>query len=300
MDKYTFRQFINDVLSSSSKPLTFMEIWQSGVEKGLHKRLNSIGKTPWQNIAALLYMDIKNKDSIFYIYSKQPTTFYIKNQNIVESIKSYKEIPVNKQLKYNKKERDLHPLLVEFLYHHLNLYCKTIYHEKSIKGKNGQDKWIHPEIVGVYFPFIQNYEKETLSFLKHNYKFSFKLYAFELKVKIHWNNLKESYFQAVSNSSFANEGYLVIFDDFDDEILEELRRLNSCFGIGVIKLEENVFNSKILIPSHKRELDVKTIDMLVSKNKNFRDFIKAINSDLEIGEEDRIVKKNYDQISSLN
>lgn len=45
-------------------------------------------------------------------------------------------------------------------------------------------------------------------------------------------------FQAVSNSSWANEGYLVVLQEIDSEVLSELRRLNQSFGIGVIKLEK--------------------------------------------------------------
>ena len=208
MQKYTFRQFIIDVLESSSQPLTFMEIWESGVKMGLDKKLGSIGKTPWQNIGALLYTDIKNEDSLFYITSKQPTTFYLKNKVILtQSIQFQKEHPAKlnvaicisnsksiqfqkehpaKHTKENIKERSLHPLLVKFLYENpnFNLYCKTIFHEKSTKSISGRDKWNYPDIVGVHFPFENDYEQETLSLLKNTNQFNFKFYAFELKVRL--------------------------------------------------------------------------------------------------------------------
>ncbi|PZT47512.1 HrgA protein [Helicobacter valdiviensis] len=300
MQKYTFRQFIIDVLASSQKPLTFMEIWESGVKMGLDKKLGSIGKTPWQNIGALLYTDIKNENSLFCIISKQPTTFYLKEkknslQNPKES--STKESPKEKA-KDSIKERSLHPLLVKFLYENpnFNLYCKTIFHEKSQKSVSGRDKWNYPDMVGVHFPFEEDYAEETLNLLKNAHQFNFKLYAFELKVCLSWSNLKEYYFQAVSNSSFANEGYLVVFEEFDDEILEELIRLNASFGIGVIKLESSTAESRIILPSHKRELDITTLNMLVEKNPNFREFIQTINEDLEIGKRHRISKNRYDTI----
>ena len=115
-------------------------------------------------------------------------------------------------------------------------------------------------------------------------------------MRLTWSNLKESYFQAVSNSSFANEGYLVVFGEFDDEILEELIRLNASFGIGVIKLESSTIDSRIILPSHKRELDIVTLNMLVEKNPNFKEFIQTINEDLEIGKRHRISKNRYDII----
>lgn len=100
----------------------------------------------------------------------------------------------------------------------------------------------------------------------------------------------------MSNSSFANEGYLVVFEEFDDEILEELIRLNASFGIGVIRLESNTIDSNIILPSHKRELDIATLNMLVEKNPNFKEFIQTINEDLEIGKRHRISKNRYDII----
>jgi hypothetical protein len=36
-----------------------------------------------------------------------------------------------------------------------------------------------------------------------------KFYSFELKKELTFSNLRESFFQAVSNSSWAHEGYLV-------------------------------------------------------------------------------------------
>lgn len=39
-----------------------------------------------------------------------------------------------------------------------------------------------------------------------------QFFSFELKLKIDKSNLTECYFQAVSNSSWANFGYLVVGD----------------------------------------------------------------------------------------
>ena len=45
-------------------------------------------------------------------------------------------------------------------------------------------------------------------------------------------NYRESFFQAVSNSSWANEGYLVAAEIIqDDELLSELECLSIAFGI---------------------------------------------------------------------
>lgn len=182
----------------------------------------------------------------------------------------------------------MHPLLVKFLYENpdFNLQCKTIYHEKCKKDKKGKGEWNYPDIVGVYFPQNdrhKNYKIETLEFLHHTGQNSYKLFSFELKKELSFSNLKASYFQAVSNSSWANEGYLVVFD-IDDEVLNELRRLNQSFGIGVIKLESEISNSKILLPAKEREIDMQTLNMLIDNSpEDFEPFIKDINKQIKAG-----------------
>jgi hypothetical protein len=59
-----------------------------------------------------------------------------------------------------------------------------------------------------------------------------QFYSFELKLKIDKSNITECYFQAVSNSSWANFGYLVVSDlDTDSFFLSNLARLNNGYGI---------------------------------------------------------------------
>lgn len=158
----------------------------------------------------------------------------------------------------------MHPLLVKFLYSHSHFKCysKTIYHENSNKKQKGYNKWLHPDLVGVYFPF-NDYLSETQK-LQEAFKISsFKLFSFELKIKLSFTNLREYYFQAVSNSSWANEGYLVVLEIDDDPLLrDELRRLNNSFGIGIVELnpseiEQNpseIEQSEIIFPSHEKNL----------------------------------------------
>ena len=185
---------------------------------------------------------------------------------------------------------------MKFLYEsEFDLYAKTIYHEKSSKSEKGKDRWNYPDIVGIHFPF-EDFEEQTLSLLANLSKPSYKLYSFELKKAISWADLKEYYFQAVSNSSWANEGYLVVFEDINEEILNELVRLNASFGIGVIQLESNINSSKVLLRAKERELDIQTLDMLINKNKNFKDFIADINKDIKVNDKFRIAKDRYDKV----
>lgn len=293
--KLTYKELIIEVLKQTKKPLNVSEIWQKALEKGLDKKLSSIGQTPTQTIWNRLLTDKIN----FLKTSIKPTTFWLKErENELLKLDNKNEITNEKQEKNKFHERDLHPLLVKFLYENLdfNLNCKTIYHEQSKKGKGREDKWNYPDIIGVYFPY-DDYEKETITLLENIKQNSYKLFSFELKIALNFSNLKECYFQAVSNSSWANEGYLVVLQEIDSEVLSELRRLNQSFGIGVIKLEKDISNSQILISAKEKELDIQTLNMLINKNPNFKEFIDDINKQIKVGKEAKI-QANFDEIKS--
>lgn len=84
----------------------------------------------------------------------------------------------------------------------------------------------------------------------------------------------------------------------DAEFMNELRRLNNAFGIGIIRLNcEDVSQREIVLPAKERiDLDWTTIDRLISENKDFKDFFKDVTDDLKIGE----VKSKYDEIKGDN
>ena len=136
-----------------------------------------------------------------------------------------------------------------------------------------------------------------MKFLHHTGQKRHKLFSFELKKELSFSNLKESYFQAVSNSTWANEGYLVVFEEIKDKVLGELRRLNQSFGIGVIKLESEISNSKILLPAKEREIDIPTLNMLIEQSpKDFKPFMKKINKQIEKGLDTAIEIEGFDEV----
>ncbi len=85
--------------------------------------------------------------------------------------------------------------------------------------------------------------------------------------------------------------------DIDDEVLNELRRLNQSFGIGVIKLESEVSNSKILLPAKEREIDMQTLNKLIEQSpEDFKHFMEKINGQIEVGFHKRIEMKGLDTV----
>ncbi len=308
----TYIELGKKVLEQAERPLKPKEIWERACEMGLDKERSSIGETPWSTIGSDLSKDKKQ----FYVARKEGRAYFywLKSRegefppqetlNAKEEDNGQSEcLSAAKKQKTSFDESDLHPLLVKFLDKDSNfkLRCKTIDHRKCLKYKKGKCEWNYPDIVGVYFPYnkyspFDKYDGEILKFLHHTGQKKHKLFSFELKVNLKLTNLKESYFQAVSNSSWANEGYLVV-KNIDDEVLGELRRLNQSFGIGVIKLESEISNSKILLPAREREIDIPTLNMLVEQSPvDFKPFMIDINTQIEKGLDTPIEMNGFDKV----
>ncbi|GAA7747788.1 COG2958 family protein [Helicobacter pylori] len=302
-----YRELAKKVLEQAERPLSAEEIWEKACEMGLDKERPSIGKTPWSTIGSDLRSD---KKQFHVIDNKKPFLYWLKSRK--EELAHLQEYSNAREEKDDAEEEqetsfheeDLHSLLVKFLNEDPNfkLLCKTIRHKECKKGKGGECKWNYPDIVGVYFPYnkyfpYNGYKEETLKFLHHTGQKRHKIFSFELKIRINFSNLKESYFQAVSNSTWANEGYLVVFEEIEDKVLGELRRLNQSFGIGVIKLESEISNSKILLPAKEREIDIPTLNMLIEQSpEDFKPFMERINKQIEKGLDTPIEMKGFDEV----
>ncbi|PUD22562.1 HTH domain-containing protein [Helicobacter pylori] len=305
----TYIELGKKVLEQAGKPLSVKEIFEKACEMGLDKECNG-GKILSHSLGSQLgEHDIPNDKKQFYVANKKGGAFFYwlksrerefppqetSNAKEEEDDEQSECSGTAKKQKNSFNERDLHPLLVKFLSEDPNfkLLCKTIRHEECKKGEGGECKWNYPDIVGVYFPY-NKYKEETLKFLHHTGQEKHKLFSFELKKELSFSNLKESYFQAVSNSTWANEGYLVVFEEIKDKVLGELRRLNQSFGIGVIKLESEISNSKILLPAKEREIDIPTLNMLIERSsKDFKPFMANINKQIEAGFDKQIDMNDF-------
>lgn len=312
MARTTFWDIIEQTIKKVGTPLTPKEIWDKAKEIGTVGDFITSGKTPWATIGAYCYTDINRggENSMIVQTNERPAQFFLREllKTIdLEKVQKQKDNFIAKEAEKQEKteakkfnERDLHCILTTFAFGdpHFKAHLKTIYHEGSTKGTSGQNEWLHPDLVGIYFPF-KDYRKETLDIQSHLTVSSIKLFSFELKISLNFVNLRKCYFQAVSNSSWANEGYLVAINiDDDTTFRDELRRLNNAFGIGIIQLNtENVFESEILFPAQTRQtIDWDTVNRLANENADFSDFLKLINEDCKLGK----VKSLYDKVLTID
>lgn len=300
MPKYTFLDLAEDVLKQSDKPLRAEVIWKEAERLGYADKLGTKGKTPWITIASRLYTETKdNPSSKFVRVGEWPVLFGLNGKHnpagyAAASFEEMCDANLDGQgMKY--KEKDLHPLLAYYAYTYMGrVYVKTILHEKS--QKKSYAEWVHPDMVGVLFAF-PDLDPDVDGLADSIGATPLKLLSFELKMELGFSNLREAFFQAVSNSSWANKGYLVAAEiDGSVEFRDELARLSKSFGIGIIKLSlTSPDDSEILFEAReKEELDWVTINKLANINPDFRQFIKDVRIDVQ---SKKVHPSEYDEIT---
>jgi hypothetical protein len=183
-------------------------------------------------------------------------------------------------------EHDLYPILSAYLRDEFGIFSKRIDEKRSSnrRGPHG-NRWLYPDLVGmedlgaewnpVVRECVQQYsDKRT------------KLWSFEVKLLVNRSNVRECFFQSVSNSSWANFGYLVSAQIGGSDTLKELRILCAAQGIGLIQLDpENPAESQIVIPARERpEIDWDSANRLAMENRDFLEYVKLVKQFYQTGE----------------
>lgn len=305
----TYYDAAKKVLEQSDVPMKVDEIWEKACELGYDKIIaetlnGKMSKTPIASLGAKIYTDIKfNPDTtIFTKVGKGKFLLKSKinssNQNLINEINDLSEEEDTEESSENtitnKKilEEDLHIPLTKYLYS-MKIYSKTINANATDINLKGKMKWGTPDIVAVTFKDYIN--KSVLELFNHINLPTTEIYAYELKLKLTLGTLTEYYFQALSNSGWANEAWLVAMEinENDIDLMEEIKRLNQSFGVGIIRLDyNNPEDSEILFSAKKRnDLDIDTMHKLCN-NRQFQDFIDDVNKLLKHDNDDRGVFMN--------
>ncbi|GAA7404925.1 COG2958 family protein [Helicobacter pylori] len=264
-------------------PIKVTEIYHKAkalFEKGeITNMFDYEGNTPDQSVSASIYTALnKGEELPFCKVQEKPVLIALKG--------AAKELVLNAEKPSTPSvriahERDLHPFLTYMAINNENLKCytKTIFHEESLKSSKGMDRWLYPDMVGVRFLHAELSNENLIAFSKKFDTLPVKLVSFELKKEISVHNCRECYFQAISNSSWANEGYLVgrHIDTHNPQLMDLLKRLHASFGIGVIDLRTNEDKSAILLNAkYKEKIDYTVASELSAKNEKFSGFLKSV------------------------
>ncbi|MCC6656915.1 MAG: HrgA protein [Rhodocyclaceae bacterium] len=176
-------------------------------------------------------------------------------------------------------EHDLYPLLCSYLHAEFGLYPKRIDEKRASnrRGPNG-NRWLFPDLAAME-DLGREWNADIRDCVREYGDARCRLWSFEVKLKLNRSNVREAWFQTVSNSSWSNYGYLVAAEVEDADTMKELRLLAAAHGIGLIVLdtEDPTEGSEIRIPARERaEVDWDSCNRLAEENADFRDFIRQI------------------------
>lgn len=167
-------------------------------------------------------------------------------------------------------EHDLYPLLITYLSEDLGLFCRRIDERKSRNTHgSGGNHWLHPDIVALE-TLDQGWNHVVRTCVRSGNDTFVRLWSFEVKKQLNKGNVRKSFFQAVSNSSWANFAYLVT-TGVDTAVESELQMLCGLHGVGVLLLDtQSLFDSQILIPARERSnIDWLSVNRITEENRDF-------------------------------
>lgn len=246
---------------------------------------------------------IKNDSHIFWQDKPRPRIYWYSTKNTQEVKEKYELIEeeignVEADIVISNSpysEHDLYPILITYLKSELKLYCQRIDEKRSKNSRgSGGNQWLHPDIVA-----MQTVDKEWNELIRNCVKQgagqSVRLWSFEVKKELNSSNARKSFFQTVSNSSWANESYLVATAISDANVEQELRMLSALHGIGIILLNvENPTESEMMLPSKARaEIDWQSVNRILVENPDFKDYIELVSTYYQTG---RVRAKDWNKL----
>jgi len=223
----------------------------------------------------------QNKNNQLQTLEERPRKFFYADES--------EEMPVTKRrnaikidnIASSDSEKYLYPVLAKYLFEEFKIHSKRIDEKRSVNKSAGTNRWLFPDVVALEI-IGENWEKVIRNCSEKYYMPKGKLWSFEVKTKLDTSNLREAFFQAVSNSSWANFGYLVanqIVSKKSDEnrVINELRILSELHGIGIIRLNKEIpEESEILIPACERDVDWNNANRLARANRDFAEYMSDV------------------------
>jgi hypothetical protein len=184
-----------------------------------------------------------------------------------------------------RAEADLYPVLQTFLLERESVVTKRIREQTSSnrRGRYG-NKWLHPDVVGMHaagrdwLEIVQRCSRELPTRKA-------KLVAVEVKRTLSTGDVRQHFFQTVSNSTWANRAYLAACEIRGEDTWRELETLCAAHGIGYIRIDpEDPDGCRILIPARERdEIDWASANRIAAENADFREYLQTVLNYLQTG-----------------
>ncbi len=174
-------------------------------------------------------------------------------------------------------EESLYQKLAVFALGEWGLRCMRIDEKRSSNRRDkGGNRWLHPDVVGMEMVDNQWNSEVRLCIQKGGHRVV--TYSFEVKRTLTLGNVRECFFQAVSNSSWAHLGFLVAAEVDMERVGRELSMLSALHGIGVIALDRHdPEKSTILLPARLRsDIDWESVNRIAVENPDFREYVVAL------------------------
>jgi hypothetical protein len=175
-------------------------------------------------------------------------------------------------------ELGLYPKLGVYLSAEFALHAQRIDEKRSSNKRGPQgNRWLYPDLVA-FEDLTADWTTEVRNCVSEAGAQKARLWSFEVKLLLNRSNVREAYFQAVSNSSWANFAYLVAGDVEGADTLKELRMLSALHGVGLIKLDhDNPAESQIYIPAREKpDIDWANCNRLAAENSDFQKVINLL------------------------
>ncbi|WP_104689936.1 HrgA protein [Helicobacter felis] len=298
--KKDYLDIVLAVLKEAKAPVSIYEIYSRAQALNKAQVLDAMFKDAERQTYIPVWQALRKGEQVPFVQVEgKPISIALKEyagkikERVVISQSSSQEEP---------HERTLHPLLAYFAYHKWGTHTKTIFHEKALKGKQGKNSWLYPDMVGASFAY-KNFDPALRKFVEKFDLLPLKLFSFELKKEITLGTCREYYFQAISNSSWAHEGYLVAekLDTEDNDLMELLKRLHASFGIGVVLFnKEDMSKSRVLLNARfKDNLDHTMLAELSKNSPDFQEFLKTLNlyhSTIQENMSERTIFQGFDGV----
>lgn len=239
---------------------------------------------------------VDTNDQIQFVETR-PREFYfdLSGGTETEVIPQHSSFDIISNKNKSFHEEELYPILGEVIFNEMRCFAMRI-EEKASSNKHGQggNHWLYPDVVGM-IPLSDKWGPKVSVLADTLAAERVQLVSFEVKKDIKRSDVREKFFQTVSNSAWANYSYLAAAELKGGQTSDELTLLCSSYGIGFILIDKDEpSNSQIKIPARLREsIDVNALNRLADENSDAKEFVENVSTYIKTG---RLKKGDWDLI----